>query len=109
MTDHESILDRLATGKLSESEQELVAEKLKEKGAGSAKCELCNNDKWIVGEYIVTPLGIARRGNFLAEASNDPFHPSFLVICDNCGNTKIININVLGLDKDIYEKRGNKK
>lgn len=88
----------MVTGLLWKSEKREVAEKLKEKGA-PRPCEACGTNKWSVGDYIVTPEGLARYPDgTLSSAPGDPIHPSILLFCDNCGNTKIFNSLLLGVD-----------
>jgi hypothetical protein len=87
----------MISGRLRPSEKQRIVDVLAQKGAGSSTCELCGTRKWLIGDYLVSPEGLARHSvNNVMTAPGDPSHPSFLMLCSNCGNSKMLNAHLLG-------------
>ena len=94
------------TGKLRASEKRKAIETLARKGMSQPPCELCQNKSWMLGDYIVSPEPIGRDfSNAGFGTALDPYHPSLLLFCTNCGNTKFLNANILGAF-DLYAAEG---
>jgi hypothetical protein len=93
----------MITGRLTQEERTLVAETLAAKGAPKA-CELCAETNWALGDHIVSFQGLARHPTHFMNALADPFFPSILLMCNNCGNTKSINLAILGLGETLFPK-----
>lgn len=84
------------SGMLRPSEKKKIAEALAKRWPKTPTCELCGEQKWQLGDYIVTPAGLARHtARYLMRAPADPPHPSFMLLCGNCGNTKLLNAVIL--------------
>ncbi len=96
----------MISGRLRPSEKRKVSKRSAKNGVTSPACELCRNTTWQLGDYLVTPEGLARHSaNTLLSAPGDPAHPSVLLICSNCGNTKLINVAVLNAF-DVMDEQG---
>lgn len=99
--------DGLFTGLLTQDERAKIASILKERGAPKS-CECCGKDEWSLGDHLVTPQGLARAADHLRMALGDPFYPSVLLICTNCGNTKLMNLSILGVGEEMFPKGSQK-
>lgn len=72
---------------------EFVAERMP-----GGKCEMCGTDKWI-GLKEVSPgfVPALTSVNWTEQkGAPHPVFPCFLMVCSNCGNTKIIARRVIG-------------
>lgn len=86
------------SGKLKSSEKAKVIEALKEKHV-TGPCELCRNTSWSLQDSIVAPLLLLRTDSGLSVGLSGDAHPAVMLLCTNCGNTKLLNIGILGLAK----------
>lgn len=93
----------MITGRLTQAERTRIATALDQRGAPK-DCECCGKRKWSLGDHIVTTLGLARHSTHFRNAPADPLYPSVLLMCDNCGNTKLINLAILGLGEELFPK-----
>jgi hypothetical protein len=82
------------TVELGEDEKKQILAILKERGA-TRECELCGANKWALGDYLLSPLFVKRIGTEVA-ANYRFLQTSVAWICMNCGNTKLLNVGVLG-------------
>lgn len=81
---------------LTQQERDEVAKQLKVKGATNP-CELCGNPHWSIGERLVAPSPLRRTGAGTVINIADPIYVSAVVACKKCGNTKLVNLRLLGL------------
>ena len=81
---------------LNDAERQLIAATLRGRGAPRV-CESCGTDNWQVGSTLVTPISVARGAAGVAASLYGPIHTSALLLCTNCGNTKLYNVGMLGL------------
>ncbi|KAF0183053.1 MAG: hypothetical protein IV086_02050 [Hyphomonadaceae bacterium] len=86
---------------LSDFEHNEVGKKLVEKGYTSLTCEVCGqSNTWVLSRLVVSPVAMQRAdivtkiGGFHFGGSTMPSSP---LLCTNCGNTKLINLVVLGI------------
>lgn len=93
----------MITGQLLPAERLRIAEVLTQKG-GPKACECCGAENWNMGEYIVSPYTIARHPTHFRPAPADPFFPSVLLFCGNCGNTRQLNLVILGLGDELFPR-----
>jgi hypothetical protein len=93
----------MVTGRLTQAERTRIAAVLDERGAPQ-DCECCGKRQWSLGGHIVTTQGLARHPTHFTHAPADPLYPSVLLMCDNCGNTKLLNLAILGLGDDLFPK-----
>lgn len=92
---------------LTQAEKDLLVAKLKARGAPRA-CESCGTDNWQIGEYLTSPLIVQRQGKGITFDLAGRIHTSTTLICTNCGNTKLFNVNVLGASADILGREDGK-
>lgn len=81
---------------LDQAERDLVVARLGERGA-PRNCDLCGVNQWVVGNGLVAPTPVRRTRNGVRLNLEDAIAVSALLHCKNCGNTKLLNINLLGL------------
>jgi hypothetical protein len=95
------------TGLLSEEERELIISSLKEMGAPKP-CEMCGSANWVIGRYLVSPAPLTRANGKIALLGQDPLYVAAPLLCKVCGNTKLFNINFLGVRDKLLGPRKNK-
>lgn len=93
----------MVTGLLTQAERQSIATRLDEKGAPQT-CECCGKRQWALGDHIVSPQSLARHPTHLRQAPADPFFPSVLLLCQNCGNSKLLNLLILGFGDELLPK-----
>ena len=84
------------SGKLTKDERDRIVARLREKGAPKA-CALCGQSSWRMGEYLVTPAPLGRTEKGVKAYSPDPVYPSVVLLCQNCGNSNLVNLKMLNL------------
>ena len=57
-------------------------------------CPLCGSDKWFIGEHLVQPFTVNRRGHLQAGGVT---YPQVMVISEPCGYTMFINAVAVGV------------
>lgn len=60
------------------------------------KCEICDNYDWNISQHIIAPAVFSN--NFSLSVGGETY-PQFMVLCNNCGNTKYINAVISGIVK----------
>lgn len=91
---HKSQQDELTSEEIDE-----VLRILGEKGVKNT-CELCHQNSLALSHFVLTPMPLRKGvdggpgGLHLAGAQ---VMPSVTLLCKNCGNTKLINLLVLGV------------
>jgi transcription elongation factor Elf1 len=75
--------------------QKSIIEKLTEKVDNEPiKCSICNQSNFtILDKFINQPVMDEISGNFVI---GGPSLPMAVLVCNNCGNTYFVNLNVLG-------------
>lgn len=86
------------SGKLKSSEKTRIIEVLGDKHV-TGPCELCRNPSWNLQDSIVAPQLLLRTDTGLSIGLSGEAYPAIILLCTNCGNTKLLNIGVLGLAK----------
>lgn len=82
--------------KFSKEVGEKILAAFRERLPETALCPLCHANKWELLDAFVAivisyePLEVRTAGQVL---------PSAVLICNNCGNTHFLNLNVLGLSE----------
>jgi hypothetical protein len=84
-----------SVSQLTTEERDRLVALLAGKG-GPKTCELCGAAEWQMGEHLVSPLIVNRIETGIRMDLTGRVHTSALLICKNCGNTKFLNLNVLG-------------
>lgn len=81
-------------GKISAAEREAIQNWIESKAPKSGGCEFCGNHKWQLAEHFVRSEifipGVTMLGG--------RFYPNFMLICENCSNTKFFNAALAGLN-----------
>ena len=95
--------EQVSKEQVDKATQAALSQKLSEVGKNMHRCELCLATSWSLGEYVRIPV-------------QDPLSASTVIggtalimaamICQNCGNTKFINMLRLGVVSDIKGKPG---
>jgi hypothetical protein len=93
-----------ALDELSESERSRIIERLKERGA-PRPCELCANAEWQISEILASPVQVKREADRTAMDINGRLYPLAVLLCARCGNTKFLNLVILGL-ADLFPASG---
>ena len=97
MSENQSERKTLA-GLFSKTERDLILKTLGEKNI-KGPCELCGNPSWTLSNFLISPFPLARMGDGTVSfpLGGAQSHPSILIHCTNCGNTKMLNLGILGL------------
>lgn len=80
-------------GKLSNEHRIKFEAWINSKAALIGKCPICSSRNWMVMEHFVI-LPIFHGGNIVL---GGPAYPSIGIICQNCGNTHLINAVISGI------------
>ncbi len=90
---------------LSLDQREQIVARLKERG-GPQNCEVCNTNKWVIGALMTSPTAVGRTetGGIKLDPAGR-LYVSAPLLCKNCGNTKLLNLKMLGLT-EIYHGSG---
>lgn len=76
----------------NKEKQEKAQKWLKEKWINRV-CECCGQSNWTLAEDLVMPMNFT--GNKLSLGG--PTYPQIMLICTNCGNSKIFNAILAGV------------
>ena len=87
---------------LPENFQHKVLEALN-KNKINANCEVCGQNNWSVADQAVTLLVSNLKGGISLPPPNIP---SAALVCNNCGNVRLVALGVLGL---LDQKEGGAK
>jgi len=60
-------------------------------------CELCRNDGWSLNSRIVSPTMLSPSADRY-QIDDSRIHPSALIQCTHCGNSKFLSLAVLAID-----------
>jgi len=81
---------------LPENFKEQVLNKLSERGV-SRTCEICSKNNWtLVDQATSVPITDLSGGVRLPQ----PHIPCVSLICNNCGNVRLLALGALGIDAD---------
>lgn len=89
----------------SKEKREIALKWIKEK-APRLDCECCGKGSWTLAEDLVTPTVLSKGGGIVL---GGPTYPSIMIICNNCGNTKLFNAIVSGVITPKDAEDGGKK
>jgi len=93
--------DDKSKGSLSKEQEDKAIKWLKTKMvASNLSCEVCHTKSWTVLNDIVAPM-IFDKGAMKTGAIT----PQFMIMCQNCGNTKYFNAIVSGVIESNLEKK----
>jgi hypothetical protein len=81
------------SGKLSEKDKQIIEEWLKKKWKAPPKCPVSQDNNWIIGDHVVTPMNYAGGGLVVGGR----VYPQVMLICGTCGHTMLFNAMVMGL------------
>lgn len=51
-------------------------------------CDICGSTQWTIGEEMVTTIVVSKAKIINLNGNT---YPNFVIICNNCGNTKYFN------------------
>jgi len=85
----------------TEEEKQKILSVLQEKGVGNL-CPLCRKGSWILPDGIVTPVLQEKLPDIQVTGT---YFPNYPLVCVNCGNTVLINLNAIGLTDMIPKKK----
>ncbi len=92
------------TGSLTEKQKQKAQEWIKEKWVNKSGCEICGNTNWVLAEDLITPMIFSEGGGITI--GGGLAYPHAMFICDNCGNTKLINAMISRiLEKEKKEEK----
>lgn len=80
--------------------KDAIADAINKKIPGSAKCNVCPDGSFMIGDHFVSLLvtsGESSGGTIIG----GPTYPCVMLICGNCGHTRLHNailLNVLPVD-----------
>jgi len=77
---------------------ELIRKRLRERKATTA-CTVCGHSDWIVSGIHMMSIGDTPGGLVLGGASL----PLISLTCKNCGNTLLMNLKVLELERELVK------
>jgi hypothetical protein len=87
-------LVRVSEMALSSRQQQQIIETIQQRAQGLGSCTLCNRAQWVLANGLV----ILSLSENLEEVSlGGPSLPCAALVCQNCGNTLLINLVTLGL------------
>lgn len=98
--DSESALDRKIGiyERLPHEVGEKLSAHLKDR-IGDCECDVCGNDNWVINPSIGSPVFLSLNKNWEPSGVNLAIsHPSVIMHCNNCGNTKFLSLTWLGFD-----------
>ncbi len=84
-----------AQGKLSSEDKEKIQKWLKEKWKASNLCPISQDNKWIINDYVTTPMNFGGGGMIVGGQVT----PQIMMICASCGYTLYFNAMVMGILK----------
>lgn len=78
----------------SPEEREHVLTALNQRISPNSRCEVCSHYTWTLADGFV--FFVLHDAQYQTKPSA-PVLPSVAVVCDTCGNTKFLNVIMLGL------------
>jgi hypothetical protein len=83
------------TGRLSATDKQHVIDTLtKRQKRPALECELCGTNHWFIGDHLIsTTVVVPGAGMMLG----GPSYPFVQIICNTCGNTRMVNAFAIGL------------
>lgn len=95
--DNASVDEHAISGELLDDQYHQIAAYLTKRFVADWPCELCRNVDWGINHKVVSPefLNITKQG-FSRDSAI--VHPSLHLMCTNCGNSKFMSLQVLGID-----------
>jgi hypothetical protein len=81
------------SGKLSTEDKEKVEAWLKKKWRAPVTCPVSQDNNWIIGDHVVTPVNWATKGLIVGGR----VYPQVMLICKTCGHTLLFNAMVMEL------------
>lgn len=89
---------------LTSDEVDYLVEMLAKLGWADFECEICHHKEWGMGNKILGMIPTNGLGTFTMKAD----FPYITMICHNCGNSKLVNAEVLDLRDFKVEGEGEK-
>lgn len=89
---------------ISPEHQERILARIQERAPGMGVCPICRSPEWRVQNagYVVLTL----QDNMAAfRIGGGPSMPMVTITCQNCGNTQLLNMIVLGLEDMVRPPR----
>jgi len=63
-------------------------------------CEICKKQDWNISQHIVAPPTFTETSSLSVGGFT---YPQFMLLCNNCGNTKYFNAVISGIVKGISD------
>lgn len=80
---------------LSASLRTRIMQAIEERASGSGACPVCGRSQWILADgFVMLSVQSEPTGNLVIGGRT---LPSVALICGNCGDTRFLNLLVLGL------------
>ena len=79
---------------LTKEAQKQISQAVNARAESLRACTVCGHTTWTIADAVVTLPGQAHLG---AVTPGGRVLPSAALVCDNCGNTHLLNLLVLGL------------
>lgn len=88
---------------LTDEESKNLIEKLNKLNP-DFKCTFCNHEDHGLGGQLVHPISVLIKpdGNYGTPVSG-PIYPCAVIICNNCGYTRLFNTHILGFKPEKME------
>lgn len=83
---------------LSQSQKDLIAKRIDERVPVVPHCEMCKHQNWSINDRLVSPIMLYTNADEVAVIDVAVAHPSVFLQCANCGNSKIISLQVLKIE-----------
>ena len=84
-----------AQGKLSPEDKEKIQKWLNEKWKVPKHCPISQDNNWIIGDYVTTPMNYGGGGMIIG----GQITPQIMMICTSCGYTLHFNAMFMGIFK----------
>lgn len=84
---------------------DMIIKALEDKGGGSPACPICRTKQFAVGEFVPLPTAPNPLGN-LNPYGQQQVLPCVSLTCQNCGNTMLVNLLVLGFPDSVLRGWG---
>ena len=89
---------------LSPRAREIILAKLKEKSEGrGSPCGICSSSSWGIEPRIFSPHAMEYNTSLkqVMPALTYPIYPMCMIVCSNCGHTRMINLSVLDVELEL--------
>jgi hypothetical protein len=97
------MIDKIQIESLSKEQETKAIDWISKKcPTGSYTCEICGTGSWLVKGDIVAPMNLIN-GNMTVGGN---ITPQFMIMCQNCGNTKYFNALISGVLEIKNKKEG---